>query len=956
MLSSAIDIHDIAAGVDRKQLTHIKNRFLTLNEQRHQRTCASLSERQQEFVALLPLLFHVNHPMLPGYISHQTPAGIYNFKPDKNCLRLAKTWARSFTYKRDLVTTKADLEALFIMGSVGTIAQSDSSDLDIWVCHNDSLSPKALADLQLKCQRISLWAEQSIHLEAHFFLMSAKNFSAQHTAVLSSEGSGSAQHFLLLDEFYRTALWLAGKIPLWWFVPASQEQHYTIYTHELLNKRFIRSQDVIDFGGLATIPANEFLGAGIWQLYKGIEAPYKSALKLLLLETYASQNNNEPLAVTLKRELYLTIPDANQLDPYVMIYKRLETYLLAHGQLQRLELIRRCFYFKVNKPLTCHRSSQEKSWQRLLLETLVAQWQWPNHQLHMLDQRLQWKAPQVIAERTLLVNELSNSYRLLTELHKESDTLAAISNEELMILGRKLHAAFERKAGKIEWINPGISQDLHEAMLFITEERNNEQTHWKIYRSSQQEISQRLNPIEPIKRARNLVELLLWAHCNGISTRASKVEIHGANTCLSNTQQQQLLASLVHWLPLPLAPVAHDQFKQAAHITRLLFLFNIGVEPQAELHKKGMQMLSNQRDALGYSGFKENLVLTVDIVQLNTWQEVVCRHYGTDALVHSLLHYLRMLPPQQGLSLPELSIRCFSVQHGNTIAQRLEELWSDIIACYYSGIRPANSRYILEMGDEYLLLQFLQQQPHITRYASYEALLDKLGNAQISYSPIVIDRHALSKKTLTLVSKMVTLPGIYVFYQLLTLTSTHAEVIIFDEKGSLFTAKMPHYKQQTLLRPLHRFIRAVTARQSPNHKHDQQAIKIIQFFEVLGKVELQQGYVEARLVSSDISQTHFINITAIAEPDVNGQISYKLYCDELEFSSMEYGDQVYVAVARYILQKRQTSEPYPCYITDLDLSLCRELLAPQSGLQLIHYLQAKAKIEQQLNQALVTNR
>jgi adenylate cyclase class 1 len=400
--------------------------------------------------------------------------------------------------------------------------------------------------------------------------------------------------------------------------------------------------------------------------------------------------------------------------------------------------------------------------------------------------------------------------------------------------------------------------------------------------------------------------------------------------------------------------VAHDHFKQSTQTTRLLLLFNIGIEPQADLHKKGMQMLSNQRDALGYSGFKENLVITADIVQINSWQEVVCRHYNSDAIVNSLLHYLRMLPPGNGLTLPELTIRCFSTHQGHIITQRLEELWSDIIACYYSGLRSRNCRYILEMGDEYLLLQFLQQQPHITRYKSYEDLLEKLSNAQISYSPIVIDRYALKNQAVKLFNSAISAPGVYIFFQILTQKKSVAQLSILDERGSLFTANLPYHNQQTLLRPLHRFIRSVIERQCLHGDIDiqQRMTKNIQFFEIMGNTKLQQGFLESRNTSSDISQIKFVNIAAIAEPDTEGNIIFNIYCDEIEFSTMEYGHKLYLAVARYILQHRRNEERYPCYITDLDLSLCRDLIAPQTGLQLTHYLQVKANIEQQLNNAL----
>ncbi|WP_206237707.1 class I adenylate cyclase, partial [Pseudomonas viridiflava] len=98
---------------------------------------------------------------------------------------------------------------------------------------------------------------------------------------LSSDDCGTTQHYLLLDEFYRAAIWLAGRTPMWWLVPVYEEQNYEDYTHTLLSKRFIRASEVLDLGPMSHIPPAEFIGAGLWQLFKGIESPYKSVLKLL---------------------------------------------------------------------------------------------------------------------------------------------------------------------------------------------------------------------------------------------------------------------------------------------------------------------------------------------------------------------------------------------------------------------------------------------------------------------------------------------------------------------------------------------------------------------------------------------------------------------------------------------------------------------------------------------------
>jgi len=269
------------------EVSALKKRFLALNRERLERTRSALRERQREFLDLLPLLFHANHPMLPGFISKQTPVGVSDYSPSKRVLDVAKRHVRSFDYKRRALPSY-DIQAMFVMGSIGTVAYSDKSDLDIWLCHKPGITGTPLNELRQKAREIEKAATQ-LDLEIHFFIMSAEAFKQGRHDDLSSESSGTAQHYLLLEEFYRTGLLLAGRYPLWWLVPPHQESDYEGYVHELKHKRFIREDECIDFGGIPDIPSEEFFGAALWQLSKGIDSPYKSVLKLLLMEVYAGR-------------------------------------------------------------------------------------------------------------------------------------------------------------------------------------------------------------------------------------------------------------------------------------------------------------------------------------------------------------------------------------------------------------------------------------------------------------------------------------------------------------------------------------------------------------------------------------------------------------------------------------------------------------------------------------------
>ena len=119
---------DIDDGIDRKVLATLRTRFLAVNAARLERALAAMSTRQQQVLKLLPLLFHVNHPILPGYISATTPAGLANFEPDAEQLAEAQRLSRSFAYKPRRTgggsKPPAPIHGLFLMGSLGTVAQA----------------------------------------------------------------------------------------------------------------------------------------------------------------------------------------------------------------------------------------------------------------------------------------------------------------------------------------------------------------------------------------------------------------------------------------------------------------------------------------------------------------------------------------------------------------------------------------------------------------------------------------------------------------------------------------------------------------------------------------------------------------------------------------------------------------------------------------------------------------
>jgi len=961
-----------ANGLDRKQLKTLVRHFKALNQERFRRTLETLSERHQQFLELLPILFHVNHPMLPGYISHQTPCGLNSYKPTKKDIARAQQLARSFTYHRK-PAMGCDIHSLFLMGSCGSIAHTRRSDLDIWVCHSPDISAIERQLLQQKADAISQWAV-TLNLEAHLFLMEGEAFRNGQREQLHIEDCGSSQHFLLLDEFYRTGQLIGGRYPIWWLVPPKQDNDYEAYTQLLRHKRFIPADASIDFGSVGQIPAGEFIGAGIWQLYKAIDSPYKSVLKLLLTEAYAAEYPNvEPLSQSFKQMIHDEELDIDELDPYVMIYRKLESYLLKRKEYKRLELVRRCFYFKVGIRLSKLSGNRVNSWQQQLMEKLTAEWQWPQEHIHNLDTRRQWKVSKVMAEQKALVRELINSYRFLQEFARHSQATALIHSEEMTVLGRKLYAAFERRAGKIEWINPGIADQLTEESLcfFLSDNalssNSSPGSHddsfpvWVVSRDftpgNKQPIDQ-----QGLKQADSLLELLTWCHYNGLYDGHTQLKVLRGAHQVSELELCQIARHLSQQLPQAKQYSdtnnrQHESFKKPQFTTHIFLYINIGIDPMEAIHKQGIVRLSNQIDSLGYSGLRENLVANIQQVSVNSWGEISCQHYeGGNALIHCLRDYLKAIPPGSDQRLPQLQVQCFCPQRAEAISQRVEALFRDVIACYYSGTRPACTRYLLEIQREFYQLQFIDNTPVIESVGSYLSLLQRLAQPQTEYSPIELDRYCLNDSVLAAICQQASSNAIQIFYQP---KGAFADLFVSDENGSLFSCTTAFHNEKELLLPLQQFLQSMLFRRQSEATElfsyfGQQPPKL-EFFRLSSFAGKQTT---ARCVfdqQDQLQQRYFFNVQAIGQRDHRGQIHFNIYCDQQEFLAFRYGKELYNTVARFILSRRKSRERYPCFITDLDLSQCLEpgaMTNPGQATQTIHYLQHKLKLEQALNQAL----
>lgn len=951
--------------IDRSETFKIRRRFLNLNRLRLQHIHEALPSHQRIFFELLSLLFHTNHPLMPGYVDKECPCGVSDYNPGKRALRKAASVARSFSMRKG-VLRRVDIHAIYLIGSSGTVAQSSGSDFDIWLCHSPELSTERVDQLRKKGEAIESWA-RGLGLEVHFFVMSADHFRDSGAEELSSESSGTAQRYLLLDEFYRTGLLVAGRAPLWWLVPPEMENDYADFVATMVQHRFIKPQDYLDFGAVTRVTPAEFFGATLWQLSKAISAPYKSLLKILLLESYATRYPElDLLSTRFKSAIYAAETRIEKLDPYVLLYEKVEEHLKARDDTERLELARRCLYFKVNKSFDEIRKPRE--WRGEVMAELSRAWGWGQGTLRVLDARNTWKVDRVLEERKALVSALTHSYKSLSLFAREHGAVTEVSERDMTILGRKLFIAFEHKAGKIDIVNHGVSSDLSESHLYIHHVTPDEgKEYWLAYRSPRQTDGA---PRTPLKRGWTILELMVWCHFNGLLTSNTRVimEVEAEDTA-TGRDAEAMSAHLRKHFPEQMAstPSVHALTTNARLVAAATFI-NFGSQPLSEHARRGTFVTSDRSDALSYSGWHENLIHGLDYLVVTSWGEISTHKYsGMDGLMSCLCAHLVWLSRRDDDAMPKVS-HCCSPRHGETISRRISTLLTSVSNWFSDLDLSPCRRYIIRGGDQFYALLSSNGVPSHDFSGTYAELLRHLERPNSSFTTTSFDPHARIEALPDRVFAA-NQEGILQFFYLLD--GEHASIYILDENGALFTDSLRYVTEKSLLSHFSQFFESVEFRQNASMHADPRALRAsgasgsqselieqtmemfpmrVQFYQVVAK-----GSKAAELRRIDYKRfaqgSAFFNVKVMGEV-VDGETEFTVYCNSTEFSTREHGTRLFERVTEHILARRKSTELYPIYITDIDLSWLPAEHRMGGELHTIHYLQYKKRIEHKLNYVL----
>ncbi|TIH17409.1 adenylate cyclase [Marinifilum sp. JC120] len=562
-----------------KDIERCHNYFAENNNRRLDWAESKLDSHSRKLLKLIPALLHTNVFEIKSGMDHLCMGSrICGYELTPLTSRLLEEFFPEVNY--DVSAKSAiPIEAFMSIGSTGTIAQTPDSDLDCWVCCDFAgKTDEDREKLKIKLAAIEKWAMNEFGLEIHFFIMDTREIRNNRFGLSDAESSGSAQSAILKEEFYRTALLLAGKPPLWWFTPP--EANEKTYSDSKKKVVLLKGKDFfIDLGNIPNIPVEEFFGASLWQIVKGIKSPFKSIMKFGLLELYTSGSKYSLLCEKLKKNIISGKRSIKRVDPYMRLYQELAEFYKSHGNEDYIWLTAMALRLKCG----------------LVGETGLQSSPRRPEEVELMEFTMNLSGDEVggafegfkdlsdfssVAELGRRINQfMINTYM---KVRGEQDKIPGISitPEDLTRLGRVIFSTFAKRQNKILRLSlPGPRTHFFNS---INISRSEQKGIWNVYGEYPDESGAR-NILTRIESGPDLNFMLVWLALNDLYNQDMQIKTDISSGPLREREIKKLFSDLMLFFPSKKTfNVPIEETLTTERLTRGFFIVNLCVPPESK--------------------------------------------------------------------------------------------------------------------------------------------------------------------------------------------------------------------------------------------------------------------------------------------------------------------------------------------------------------------------------------
>ncbi len=737
----------------------------------------------------IPLLMHVNDMRLPGYVEGDVPYGIANYTPDGEAEKFIHT---RFHVKNFKFSKKPFVQMLAVMGSIGTVAYSKESDFDYWVCiDRKSVSEKQAGLFNKKIVAIQNWAMKEINTEVHLFLNDIESVRNNIFAEDEDEAFGSTVGPVLKDEFFRSSIIIAGKYPFWWVVPGflPDSEYYRIYDE--LDPVF-RDETFIDLGNIYRISREDFLGAALFQLIKSLGNPFKSILKIGLLEKYLfGPEKALLLSQKIKSGLLKGNIEDRILDSYILMFEEVYEYYREVLEDKKLpEILRMNLYLKINPQLSKYsgmKKARSLPYKVKVMFRYVKEWGWGGKEIGNLDNFDNWDYQKIMAFWNQVKKFMLLSYQKISRTLPSMNLQQKISDSDFKLLSRKIKSHFSTEENKIDrYIS--FKDTPSESILYIEPiDRGIDSQEWTLSKrntSSKDHFESTL-----LKGEKDLVKLLSWTAINQIFDPGySRIKISSGYSRISQDSVVDLMNKLCAVFQNRKLKIRNEYLLRPAFNLASVIIFNFSIEKADEIR-------------------------SIHHVYLTSWGESYIYRYRNDA---DIIHILGKVLSDGSVLRRSYDEYCviYSPEPFKKIYKDIETTFKESYEFITGGDRTGSNRLVAFIGNQYLIVSRDGIRVTVDTVPNYIKMLTTLtlkpkGSVTHRFlgddSRLELLQEIYEKRRPNFISIFYDEKGDYVF------------VYVINENGNIFTFMKGRNKKEEALSYIYFFSRYVINRINSYH-------------------------------------------------------------------------------------------------------------------------------------------
>jgi adenylate cyclase class 1 len=447
-----------------------KKTFLQYNNFRKQ-IFTDLAPKDSEVILyMLPWLLSQNDPAVPGYIPEMiTSFTVHGIEKDDKIRKREPDFRRMLKISSPLPVPAGragdpQILGIYTIGSIGTISQTASSDCDIWICVDPKdFGEKRFGELIEKTNLIKGWLDNHISLPVYFFICDVHDIRDSNFGSVDRESAGSTQRNTLKEEFYRTAVMIAGRIPLWWLCFETDAGADYALVLDQYRRGVLGEDDCIDLGPLESVESEEYFGAALWQFNKALTNPLKSIIKMLLLEMLLVSSKNNLLCHQFRQFILGRKNDLDLMDPSMFTMDAVLRYSLMKRP-GEIDFIKKCFYLRYELKLHLKMTMKE-----ILARVMFERYPIERHDVDELNTFNEWPLQSQTEFGRKIFALLAGVYNSISRMDRGA--ASSVNPHDLTIVGRKLAVCLEKKPNKISFCHKPVRSVNVSALTFTVDQQ-----------------------------------------------------------------------------------------------------------------------------------------------------------------------------------------------------------------------------------------------------------------------------------------------------------------------------------------------------------------------------------------------------------------------------------------------------------------------------------------------------